>query len=109
MSMLAADSVLLLLVVLSVGYTRRTPEPGPRGTVRLFGLGASAVVVALAAVVVVWAGYLAVDPRLRWTAPGDLPVVHGLRALAVDWLPFPQPYPDGMRPVRLRGRDGRAS
>jgi hypothetical protein len=51
----------------------------------------------LVAVAVVWAAYLAVDPRLRWTAPADLAPVHGLRALAADWLPFPQPFRDGMR------------
>jgi hypothetical protein len=52
---------------------------------------------ALAVVVVVWASYLAVDPRLLWTPPANLPAAHGLRGLAVHWLPFPQPYLDGMR------------
>jgi hypothetical protein len=46
---------------------------------------------------VVWASYLAVDPRLRWTAPPDLPSVGGLRGLAADALPLPRPYRDGMR------------
>jgi hypothetical protein len=46
---------------------------------------------------VVWATYLAVDPRLRWATPEKVPVIHGLRGLVIDWLPFPQPYRDGMR------------
>jgi hypothetical protein len=45
---------------------------------------------------VVWASYLVVDPQLRWVTPPDLPAVHGLRAL-VDWLPFPEPYRNGLR------------
>ncbi|MGP3923356.1 ArnT family glycosyltransferase [Streptomyces sp. 8N616] len=97
MSALPAVPVLLLLVVLSVWYARRTHDLGTRRTARLLALGAAAaVVVALVAVVVVWATYLAVDPRLRWTAPENLPVTRGLRGLVVDWLPFPQPYRDGM-------------
>ncbi|MFF1654880.1 phospholipid carrier-dependent glycosyltransferase [Streptomyces sp. NPDC058255] len=65
---------------------------------RLLGLGAVAATgMALVAVAVVWATYLAVDPQLRWTAPANLPAVHGLRGLLVDGLPFPQPYRDGMR------------
>ncbi|WP_442813764.1 phospholipid carrier-dependent glycosyltransferase [Streptomyces sp. NBC_01558] len=68
------------------------------GALRLLGSGAVAAAgMALVAVATVWAAYLAVDPRLRWTAPADLPAVHGLRALAVDLLPLPQPYRDGMR------------
>ena len=91
MSALAAVPVLLLLVVLSVWHARR--GTGPQRMV----LGvAAAVAVALLAVAVVWASYLAVDPRLRWTTPPNLPAVHGLRALA-DWLPLPRPYRDGMR------------
>ncbi|WP_405594976.1 phospholipid carrier-dependent glycosyltransferase [Streptomyces sp. NBC_01410] len=98
MSALPAVPVLLLLVVLSVWYARRTPGTGRRGTARLLALGvAAAVAVALVMVAVVWATYLAVDPRLRWAAPEGVPVAHGLRGLAVDWLPFPQPYRDGMR------------
>jgi len=58
---------------------------------------AGAVVVALGALVVVWASYLAVDPRLRWTPQQPVPAVHGLRAVLVDLLPFPEAYRDGMR------------
>ncbi|GLY39988.1 glycosyl transferase [Amycolatopsis sp. NBRC 101858] len=86
MSALAAVPVLLLLVALSTWHSRS----GPRRIV----LGVAAV--ALIAVAVVWASYLAVDPRLHWTPPPDLPAVHGLRALA-DRLPLPRPYLDGMR------------
>jgi dolichyl-phosphate-mannose-protein mannosyltransferase len=97
MSALAAVPVLMLLVVLSVWHTRRTPDLDVRRTARVLGLGvAAAVAVALVAVAVVWVSYLAVDPGLRWTAPQDLPAPHGMRAL-VDWLPFPEPYRYGMR------------
>ncbi|MDT4993829.1 MAG: hypothetical protein QOH97_3721 [Actinoplanes sp.] len=53
--------------------------------------------VGVIATAVVWASYLAVDPRLTWVTPADLPAVHGLRALAADLVPFPAPYRDGMR------------
>ncbi|MEV4345879.1 glycosyltransferase family 39 protein [Actinoplanes sp. NPDC049596] len=58
-------------------------------------LGA-AVAVGLIAVATVWLVYLAVDPRLRWTTPAGLPNPGGLRGLAVDLLPFPQAYRDGV-------------
>ncbi|WP_236796656.1 glycosyltransferase family 39 protein [Amycolatopsis sp. GM8] len=96
MTALYAVPVLLLLVVLSVWYARRTHDLGRGGTVRLLGLGlAAAVGVALLAVGVVWVAYLAVDPRLRWTTPPGLPPLHGVRALT-DWLPLPKPYRDGI-------------
>ncbi|WP_410673542.1 phospholipid carrier-dependent glycosyltransferase [Amycolatopsis sp. cmx-4-68] len=95
MSALAAVPVLLLLVVLSVWHRRR--EDRPERVLRRLGLGvAAAAAVALAAIAVVWAAYLAVDPRLRWAAPPGLPVLDGPRTL-VDLLPLPQPYLDGMR------------
>jgi hypothetical protein len=81
-SALAAVPVLVLLAALSTRHTRRTLVP--------------LVAAALVAVAVVWASYLAVDLRLRWAAPADLPAAHGVRALA-DRLPFPRPYRDGMR------------
>ncbi len=98
MSTLIAVPVLLLLVVLSVWHARRTSELDRKRTVRparLLEFGAAIAGVALIAVAVVWASYLAVDPLLRWETPSDLPVVHGLRVLA-DWLPFPKPYRNGM-------------
>lgn len=98
MSMLAAVPVLLLLAVLSVWYGRPTHDRTPRGHARSLGMGvAAAVAVALIAVAVVWAVYFLVDPRLRWTPTGPVPVVHGLRGLAVDLLPLPEAYRDGMR------------
>ncbi|MET8010118.1 phospholipid carrier-dependent glycosyltransferase [Streptomyces sp. NPDC005271] len=98
MSTLPAVPVLLLLAAWSVWSARRTDDPTPRVAVRRLALaGAAALAVALVAVAVVWAAYLAVDPRLRWTAREHVPAVHGLRGLAVDWLPFPEAYRDGMR------------
>ena len=98
MSTLPAVPVLLLLVVLSVWQTRRSPGLDARGKVRLVAVGvAVAAGVALIAVAVVWLTYLAVDPRLRWATPADVPTVHGLRGLIIDWMPFPRPFRDGMR------------
>ncbi|MEH1130662.1 phospholipid carrier-dependent glycosyltransferase [Micromonospora sp. CPCC 206061] len=107
MSALAAVPVVLGLAVLSVWHAGRSSASAASGTAdgtggsgrrRVLGVGvAAAAGVALLAVGVVWASYLAVDPDLVWVAPPDLPAVHGLRALLVDALPFPQPYRDGMR------------
>ncbi|MGW1893282.1 phospholipid carrier-dependent glycosyltransferase [Streptomyces sp. NPDC002004] len=98
MSALPAIPVVLLLAVVSYRHARRRSGLGPRERARLLVHGvAAAAGVALIAVAVVWAVYLAVDPRLRWTAPAHLPVVHGLRGAAAEWLPFPRPYGDGMR------------
>ncbi|MGK5678432.1 glycosyltransferase family 39 protein [Actinoplanes sp. URMC 104] len=57
-------------------------------------LGAAGV--GLIAVAVVWLTYLAVDPRLRWSTPVGLPHPGGLKGLAVDLLPFPAAYRDGV-------------
>jgi 4-amino-4-deoxy-L-arabinose transferase-like glycosyltransferase len=103
MSMLPAVPLLLVLTVVSVWHAVRAGQgAAPPGDVRskLRPLRLAAVAAAgtaLVAVAVVWAAYLAVDPRLRWTAPADLPAVHGLRAALIDLLPVPQPYRDGMR------------
>ncbi|MFI5683241.1 glycosyltransferase family 39 protein [Streptomyces sp. NPDC051636] len=91
MSALPAVPVLMLLAVVS-GYRRGR---GARRTAWVRGL-AGAVVVALAAVCVVWAAYLAVDPHLRLTPAGPVPVVHGLRGRLTGLLPFPRAYRDGM-------------
>jgi len=93
MSVLPAVPVLLLAVVLAVWHadqSRRTRDRAARSMLAAFGVG-------VIAVGVVWASYLAVDPRLAWVTPPDVPALHGLRALAVDLLPFPRPYRDGMR------------
>ncbi|MEA5363204.1 phospholipid carrier-dependent glycosyltransferase [Amycolatopsis sp., V23-08] len=89
MSALAAVPVLPPLVVLSVRHARRD------GSSRIAGSVAAVAGVALIAIAVVWISYLAVDPRLRWATPPDLPAVHGLGVLG-DWLPLPQPYRDGL-------------
>jgi hypothetical protein len=94
MSTLAAVPVLLLLVVLSFWQSGKNDT----SRARRLGLGlAWAAGVALIAVAVVWASYLVVDPRLRWTTPEGVPVMHGLRGFVIDRLPFPEPYRDGMR------------
>jgi 4-amino-4-deoxy-L-arabinose transferase-like glycosyltransferase len=116
MSALAAVPVVLGLAVLSGWHAARSApsEPGAAsepaggaGRWRVLGIGvAAAAGMALFAVGVVWASYLAVDPKLAWVAPPDLPAVHGLRALLIDALPFPQPYRDGMR-VQFGLEDGK--
>lgn len=94
MSTLAAVPVVLALAGLSV-WCARSSSPSRR---RALGHAiAAAGVVALAAIAVVWASYLVVDPRLRWAPQQPVPAVHGLRGLVVDLLPFPEAYRDGMR------------
>jgi hypothetical protein len=56
----------------------------------------AALGVGLLAVAVVWVVYLAVDPSLRWTTPAGVHNPGGLRGLAVDLLPFPAAYRDGV-------------
>lgn len=95
MSALPAVPVLLGLTIVSVWAGRRTRDPG---TARRLGRGVVAAAgMALIAVAVVWASYLAVDPRLRWTAPATVPDVGGLRGFLAGHLPFPRPYRDGLR------------
>ncbi|MFJ7073835.1 ArnT family glycosyltransferase [Streptomyces sp. NPDC098781] len=94
MSMLAAVPVLMALAGLSV-WCAREPSESRRRT--LGRVAAGVAVVALAAVAVVWVSYLVVDPRLRWAPEQPVPAVGGLRGLAVDLLPFPEAYRDGMR------------
>ncbi|MFF6999686.1 phospholipid carrier-dependent glycosyltransferase [Streptomyces sp. NPDC008313] len=100
MSTLAAVPVVLGLAAWSVWTATRGQRsaPGEGGGARRLGRAlAAAAGVALVAVAVVWAAYLAVDPQLRWTPPSGLPRVRGLRGLVVDRLPLPRPYRDGMR------------
>jgi hypothetical protein len=82
MSVLPAVPVLMLLAFLAVK--------------RLRGVAAAAGLVAIA-VAVVWMVYLVVDPTLRFLTPTGMPPVEGLRGLAVDLMPFPKPFRDGMR------------
>nr|WP_260333797.1 glycosyltransferase family 39 protein [Streptomyces sp. REN17] len=98
MSVLPMIPVLTLLGVLSVRRARRTPGAGGRARTGLLVYGAvCAAGMVLVAVAVVWAAYLVVDPRLRWTAPGNVPDIRGTRGLVAARLPFPEPYRDGMR------------
>ncbi|MEU9916095.1 phospholipid carrier-dependent glycosyltransferase [Streptomyces sp. NPDC051001] len=92
MSALAAVPVLLALAAWSVW--RRDSHDRRRALARA---AAAAGVVAVAAIAVVWLSYLVVDPRLRWSPQQHVPAVHGLRALLVDLMPFPEAYRDGMR------------
>ena len=93
-NLLVAVPLVMLLALFVFLPVRRTNAPGRRR-----GLG-SAVVAALCVAVVatgvVWAVYLAVDPRLRWVEPVALPQVHDVRAALTNLLPFPEPYRDGM-------------
>ncbi|MFJ2239149.1 phospholipid carrier-dependent glycosyltransferase [Streptomyces sp. NPDC087859] len=92
MSALAAVPVLLALAAWSVW--RHDSHDRRKALARA---AAGAGVVAVAAIAVVWLSYLVVDPRLRWSPQQHVPVVHGLRALLVDLMPFPEAYRDGMR------------
>lgn len=92
MSALAAVPVLLALAAWSVW--RHDPANRRRALLRA---AAAAGVVAVVAIAVVWMSYLAVDPRLRWAPRQQVPVLHGLRPLLVDLMPFPEAYRDGMR------------
>ena len=95
MSTLAAIPVLLVLAGVSVWSAPAARLPGRRRALLRAVVGAA--VVALVAVAVVWAAYLAVDPRLRWSPVQYVPVVHGRRELLVELMPFPEAYRDGMR------------
>jgi len=102
MSTLPALPLMAALVVVSVWHAGRAHYLGRRmnrrQAVRLLTAGAAAAAGVIAiALVTVWATYLAVDPRMDWTTPPDLPVVHGLTGHLVDWLPLPRPFRDGMR------------
>ncbi|MCL7424958.1 phospholipid carrier-dependent glycosyltransferase [Streptomyces sp. YS415] len=93
MSALPAVPVLMALAAVSAGCA----ASGLRRRVALGRAVAGAGVVLLAAVAVVWATYLMVDPRLRWAPEQAVPAVHGPRGLVVELLPFPEAYRDGMR------------
>ena len=92
MSVLPVVPVLLALAAWSVW---RAGSADRRRASARAALGAG--VVAVAAVAVVWASYLVVDPRLRWSPEQPVPAVHGLKGLLVRLLPLPASYRDGMR------------
>src|SRR5690606_10441333 len=99
MSALPAIPVLLGLAALAVwtssvrGSGRpRAPSGRPDGPSRrrlLAVCAASAAGVAVVAVAVVWASYLAADPRLRWRAPAGGPPSAGPRGLCAARRRFP--------------------
>ncbi|MFI7404203.1 ArnT family glycosyltransferase [Streptomyces sp. NPDC049541] len=89
MSVLPAVPVLLALAAWSVW------RAGAENRRKRAALGAG--VAAVSAVAVVWASYLVVDPRLRWTPEQPVPAVHGVKGLLVRLLPLPASYRDGMR------------
>ncbi|MDQ7904457.1 phospholipid carrier-dependent glycosyltransferase [Phytohabitans sp. ZYX-F-186] len=91
MSALPAVPVLLLLILLSVWSAAGRTWRGAAWGV------AAAAGAALLAVAVVWGAYLAVDPRLEWVPPPDVPATGGWRGLVARLLPFPEPYGDGLR------------
>nr|WP_309505998.1 phospholipid carrier-dependent glycosyltransferase [Streptomyces sp. LP11] len=74
----------------------RTAAPGHWWRPVADGLVAAGVVVGMA-LAVVWAAYLAVDPRLRFSPAEPVPTLHGLRGHLVDLLPMPPAYRAGMR------------
>nr|WP_296068464.1 glycosyltransferase family 39 protein [uncultured Actinoplanes sp.] len=89
MSALPAVPIAVLLALLSPAALRRERR-------QVIGRIIQALAVGVIAVGVVWVVYLAVDPRLRWTTPAGLPDPGGLRGLAVDLLPLPKAYRDGL-------------
>ncbi|MFB7507762.1 phospholipid carrier-dependent glycosyltransferase [Streptomyces broussonetiae] len=118
MSALPAVPVLMGLAAVSVlaagREVTRSGRPGtgadrwrhlPAGLTGLLGAGrrrplpalGGAAVVAVVAVAVVWASYLVVDPRLRFSPAEPVPALHGLRGRLVDLLPLPPAYRAGMR------------
>ncbi|MET9906864.1 phospholipid carrier-dependent glycosyltransferase [Streptomyces sp. NPDC006476] len=93
MSVLPVVPVLVALAAWAVWR----PGSADRRRALARSLGAAGVV-AVAAVAVVWASYLVVDPRLRWSPAGQqVPAVHGLKGLLVRLMPVPESYRDGMR------------
>ncbi|MEV6172428.1 phospholipid carrier-dependent glycosyltransferase [Streptomyces sp. NPDC051954] len=101
MSALAAVPVLVVLAGVSVWRAGAVAQAGAGPVLdrrrALLRAAAGAGIMTLAAIAVVWATYLIVDPRLRWTPPQAMPTVQGLRGMLVDLLPFPEAYRDGMR------------
>ncbi|MEU0007852.1 phospholipid carrier-dependent glycosyltransferase [Streptomyces sp. NPDC006314] len=104
MSALPAVPLLMALAAVSVSAAGRRGKllPGLAGLAagrrrQVLPALVGAAVVALVALAVVWAAYLAVDPRLRFAPAEPVPAVHGLRGRLVDLLPVPPAYRAGMR------------
>ncbi|MGW5431428.1 ArnT family glycosyltransferase [Streptomyces sp. NPDC004059] len=93
----------------ATGRDRKAPRTGSRTTLSVLAgapggrrrtalsAPAGAVGVAVVAVAVVWAAYLAVDPGLRFSPAEPVPALHGLRGRLVDLLPVPGAYRAGLR------------
>ncbi|MFF4560014.1 ArnT family glycosyltransferase [Streptomyces sp. NPDC001435] len=96
MSALPAIPVLMALALVSVWHARRPEGRAERRRALALGL-AGAAVVALVAVAVVWATYLAIDPRLRFSPAEPVPVIRGLHERLVELMPFPGAFRAGMR------------
>jgi hypothetical protein len=92
MSALPAVPVVLLLSFLSPYLAGRPSSWWKRAAYRV----GVAVCLGLIAAAVVWIVYLAVDPRLRWSTPALAADPGGLKGLAVDLLPLPKAYRDGI-------------
>ncbi|AEV87913.1 glycosyltransferase [Actinoplanes sp. SE50] len=84
------------LIALLCGWSMWRAQRSASRRRRLVAGALAAAGVGLIAVAVVWVVYLAVDPHLRWTTPDYLAHPDGLRAAAVQWLPLPQAYRDGL-------------
>ncbi|RFS84258.1 phospholipid carrier-dependent glycosyltransferase [Actinomadura spongiicola] len=89
MSALPAVPVLLILAAVSARSASRRRA--------WWDVARDVTTVATVTVAVVWAAYLAVDPRLHWTTPAHVPDISGVRGLVTGLLPFPEPFRDGMR------------
>lgn len=99
MSALPAVPVMLFLILLppTLPTLAKLRAAGFGKIARAAGIRlALALGVGVLAVAVVWVTYLAVDPRMRWTTPPNLPHPGGLKGLAVDLLPLPKAYRDGL-------------
>ncbi|OIK00388.1 phospholipid carrier-dependent glycosyltransferase [Streptomyces sp. MUSC 14] len=93
MSALPAVPVLTALAAVSVAVA----SAGAGRRRRVLTALAAAGGMALVAVAVVWASYLAVDPRLRFSPAEPVPALHGPRGTLVGLLPLPPAYRAGMR------------
>jgi hypothetical protein len=93
MSVLPVVPVLLALAAWSVWRSGSEHERRAKPA----RAAAAALVTGVLAVAVVWAVYLVVDPRLRFSPGQHVPAVHGLKGLLVQLMPFPEAYRDGMR------------
>ncbi|MGW3115287.1 phospholipid carrier-dependent glycosyltransferase [Streptomyces sp. NPDC001091] len=93
MSALPAIPLLMALAAWSVWHARAGAGRRRRARSALAGAGT----VLLVALAVVWATYLAVDPRLGFAPAEPVPPLAGKRALVSGLLPLPPAYGAGLR------------